>query len=66
MEITINSKPFTLPEGTTLTEALKAAEIAPTGIATAVNGHVVKRDERDARTLAEGDSVVVIKAFYGG
>ena len=66
MEITINSKPFTLPEGATVADALKAADIDPKGIATAVNGHVVKRDERDSRALVQGDTIVVIKAFYGG
>ena len=50
----------------TLSRVLEQQGIAPTGIATAVNGAVVSRDKRDSYTLTQGDNIVIIKAFYGG
>jgi len=66
MEITINNVTVELPEGATLKEALEAKGIAPEGIATAVNGKVVAAVMRSSKTLSAGDSIVIIKAFYGG
>ncbi len=66
MEININNVAIELPEGATLQDALDAKGIAPQGIATAVNGKVVADVMRSSKTLKPGDSVVVIKAFYGG
>jgi thiamine biosynthesis protein ThiS len=66
MNITVNEKPLSVPEGTTLQGALNLAGISPEGIATALNGDVVPLVERDTTTLSEGDSVLVIQPFYGG
>ena len=40
--------------------------IKPQGIATAVNGSVIPAGERATTQLNDGDSIVIIKAFYGG
>ncbi len=66
MEIILNSKKITVDDGMTLSRVLEQQGIAPTGIATAVNGAVVSRDKRDSYTLTQGDNIVIIKAFYGG
>ncbi len=66
MKITINEVSLELPTGATLQDALDAKGIAPAGIATAVNGAVVPAVRRASRALAEGDNIVIIKAFYGG
>lgn len=66
MEIKINDNPLELPEGATLADALTAAGIAPAGIATALNGTVVPSANRASTVLRPGDSVLIIKAFYGG
>lgn len=66
MEIILNSKKITVDDGMTLSSVLEQQGIAPTGIATAVNGAVVGRDKRDGHTLKHGDNIVIIKAFYGG
>lgn len=66
MKITVNDVPVELPDGATLADALASRELPPTGTATAVNGSVVPAVLRNTRVLAEGDKVVIIKAFYGG
>lgn len=66
MEVTINGLTLQLPADATLSDALDARCIPPTGIATAVNGKVVPAIKRSSCKLAEGDNVVIIKAFYGG
>lgn len=66
MEITINDKKVSLPNGTTLHDALSQEGITPQGIATAVNGAVVTSNERATHQLNDGDAVIIIKAFYGG
>lgn len=66
MEITVNDVKLTLPEGSTLKNALEARNIKPQGIATAVNGTVIAASKRETTVLNEGDKIVIIKAFYGG
>ena len=66
MEIKINNVSLELPDGATLQDALEAKGIAPQGIATAVNGKVVPAVLRPSKVLTAGDSIVIIKAFYGG
>lgn len=66
MNITINGKAFELPQGSTLEDALTAAAIGKQGIATALNNTVVPAAMRPRTQLADGDSITVITAFYGG
>ena len=66
MNVTVNDITLSLPEGSTLADALAAKEIKPQGIATAVNGKVIAASLRETATLNEGDKIVIIKAFYGG
>lgn len=66
MEVSINNVAIQLPDNATLLDALNAKEITTQGIATAVNGKVVRADDRSTKTLSNGDSIVIIKAFYGG
>jgi sulfur carrier protein len=66
MEVTVNEKKFDIVEASSLLDALAAAGIAAEGVATALNGDVVPADKRAATILKEGDSILVIKPFYGG
>lgn len=66
MNVSINDVTITLHDGATLSDALRAKDIKPQGIATAVNGIVVSSDSREGHALKEGDKIVIIKAFYGG
>ena len=66
MEIKINDKPYQIEPGTTLEKALGDAGGTPRGVSTSVNGDVVPASERSTKVLADGDTILVIKAFYGG
>ncbi|MBD5343671.1 MAG: sulfur carrier protein ThiS [Bacteroides sp.] len=66
MKIKINNKEVEAAVGTTLAELLEQQSVPAAGIATAVNGVVVPASARVSHPLADGDSIVVIKAFYGG
>lgn len=66
MKVLINDVDLELTDGSTLADALQAKEIEAKGIATALNGKVVPAVLRDKKVLANGDKIVIIKAFYGG
>lgn len=66
MNITINDINISVPDNTTLLEALETKGIPPIGIATAVNGTVIPSGSRAHTLLKDGDKIVIIKAFYGG
>lgn len=66
MKIKFNSKEITVDEPMTLQQLVTLNNIATEGIAVAVNRTVVPRSEYGKYRLADGDDVIVIKAFYGG
>ena len=66
MTVKLNKVSIDLPEGASLKDALDAKGISSQGIATAVNGKVIPATLRESSKLAEGDDIVIIKAFYGG
>ena len=66
MKVNINNAEIELIDGETLAQALEKAGITPSGIAVAINETVVPKTEYATRQLAEGDSILIIKAFYGG
>lgn len=66
MNVKINDLTLELTEGITLAEALQERNIPLQGIAVAVNGRVVLKPHYHTFKLQDGDSVIIIKAFYGG
>jgi sulfur carrier protein len=68
MTIWLNGEAADLPAGVSLEQAV-AATGAPTdtrGIAAAVDGEVVPRDEWQSTALSEGQRVEVVQAVQGG
>lgn len=66
MIVKINDTEITLADGMTLTDALASQSISTQGTALAVNGTVIPKANYDSTTLNHGDSILIIKAFYGG
>lgn len=66
MKITINKKVVEVEEGVPLTEIILLQGKSISGIAVAINNQVVKADCLDKTYVKDGDSVTIIKAFYGG
>jgi len=66
VKATINGELREMPEGTTLAALLDALGVTRNGIAVAKNDSVVRRADYETSTIAEGDSVEIIKAVAGG
>ena len=66
MKILLNQKEVCLEEVSSITYLLSLQNIPDRGIAVALNNQVVRREQWDTTQLAEGDSVTVIVAAFGG
>ena len=64
--LTINGKERTLEAPTPLVDYLDSLEVNIRFIAVAHNGTVIRREEFDDVTLAEGDEVEIVRAVGGG
>lgn len=66
MNIKLNDKTVEMADGATLADLLAVTGVADKGVATALNGTVIAVSERESTPLADGDTVLVIRPFYGG
>ena len=66
MQVIINGEPRRAPAKMTLAQAVALLTSAPTGVAAALNGTVVRRAAWDSTSLANGDEVEVLTAVQGG
>jgi len=66
MQVTINGRTRQLAGGASLSHAVALLTSAPSGVAAAVNGTVVRRAAWDSIALAEGDDVEILTAVQGG
>ena len=66
MNVIVNGQPVELSDGATTAVAVQVLTSAPSGIAVAVNGEVVRRREWESTPLADGDQVEVLTAVQGG
>ena len=66
MNIKVNNKMVTVPEGSSLFQLAQTLELPEQGVAVAVNNQMVPRADWLDKKLAENDQVVVIKAACGG
>ena len=66
MTVVINGEPHQAAEPMSLAEAVAVLTSAPTGVAAAVNGDVVRRAAWGTTRLADGDEVEVLTAVQGG
>jgi len=65
--VTVNDKPHTLAEATTLAQLLASIGLsAGQGVAVAIDHAVVPRSAWSTHLLADGDQVLVIQATQGG
>jgi sulfur carrier protein len=66
VNVIVNGQPVELSDGATTAAAVQVLTSAPSGIAVAVNGEVVRRSQWEATPLADGDRVEVLTAVQGG
>jgi sulfur carrier protein len=66
VDITVNGKVRTVSSSGSLADLIGQLGHAPEGIATALNGQFVARDDRHERILRDGDQVTCFQAIVGG
>ncbi|MCK6530491.1 sulfur carrier protein ThiS [Myxococcota bacterium] len=66
MRIVVNGSPREAPDRASLADLLAGLGLDPRGLAAAVNGCVVPRDDHPRFALSEGDRVELIRAVGGG
>jgi sulfur carrier protein len=66
MNVVVNGRAFELGDGATAAAAVQLLTSAPSGVAVAVNGQVVRRSAWDSTPLADGDQIEVLTAVQGG
>lgn len=66
MNIKINNTMAEVPQGTTVADIAAGQKLPEAGVAIAVNNEMVTRACWVGRKLAEGDDIVILKAFCGG
>lgn len=66
MWIVVNGSRREVPDRASLTDLLADLDLDPRGLAAAVNGRVVPRDDHPRFTLSDGDRVELIRAVGGG
>ena len=64
--VMLDGHPQSLPAGTTLAGPVALLGHAPAGVSTAVNGVFVPRGQRNDRTLADADAVLLFQPIVGG
>lgn len=66
MQITVNSEPRDIPEGSTVADLIDHLGLASSICAAEVNRSVVPKAERDTHTLEPGDTVEIVTLVGGG
>jgi sulfur carrier protein len=64
--VVVNGEPRQSAGPMSLADAVALLTTAPTGVAAAVNGEVVRRAAWSGTQLADGDEVEVVTAVQGG
>ena len=66
MTVVVNGEPHVAAGPMSLADAVALLTAAPTGVAAAVNGEVVRRAAWTSTQLADGDEIEVVTAVQGG
>ena len=64
--VTLNGKPCEVEGPMTVADFLRTLDITPGQVAVALNGEVLPRDRWPEVTIADGDTVEVVRAVGGG
>lgn len=66
ISIMFNNEPREIADNMSIARLMEEAGMTAPNMAVAVNGQVVPKDAWTSAILKNGDSLLVIKAFYGG
>lgn len=66
MKVKINDMTIETADGISLKSLLEQQNISSKGTAVAVNGQVISKNAYETTVINDGDSLLIITAFYGG
>jgi sulfur carrier protein len=66
MIVVLNGVPTTVPDESSVAEAVRLLNLRPNGVAVSVDREVVPRSQWDTVVLNEGASIEVLSAAAGG
>jgi sulfur carrier protein len=66
MDVTLNGKPTTVPDGLTVRALLDHLGLTQGPVAVEINREIVPRKEHVAHPVAEGDTIEVVHLVGGG
>ncbi len=67
MKITVNNSPKIIEEQyVTVSRLLEILGVKENGTAVAVNERLIRKDDRPATSVSDGDAITIITAAFGG
>jgi sulfur carrier protein len=66
MDITVNGKPRTVPDGITAGALIDSLELTGKRLAMEVNGEIVPKSRHASHALTPGDRIEIVHAVGGG
>ncbi|HKV41564.1 MAG TPA: sulfur carrier protein ThiS [Blastocatellia bacterium] len=66
MKIVLNGSEADVPDGAGIRDVIAALDLIPERVAVEVNRRILRRQEWDSITLAEGDAVEIVHFVGGG
>ena len=66
MRVVVNGVEHALADGSTVADLLRVIGVAPTGVAVALDGQVVPRNQHQDTEIPAGAEVEVLTAVQGG
>lgn len=66
MKVKFNGKEMNVDEGVSLAQFISQQNLPAIGIASAINGKMVRKTDWDATLLKEDDEILIISAVCGG
>jgi sulfur carrier protein len=66
VNVIVNGEPREVADGATVASVVEIVTEAPSGVAVALNGEIVRRADWAATTVTEADRLEVLTAVQGG
>jgi sulfur carrier protein len=66
VQVIVNGEPREVPDGATVATIVESVTRAPSGVAVALNGEIVRRSEWATTATRDADRLEVLTAVQGG
>ncbi|HZB31418.1 MAG TPA: sulfur carrier protein ThiS [Streptosporangiaceae bacterium] len=66
MQVIVNGEPREVPDGATVATIVESVTQAPSGVAVALNGEIIRRSDWATTSTRDADRLEVLTAVQGG